>query len=263
MNPAVTVGVYTRFKFGLRPSTRATFRLYKLVLYIFCQGVGAITAAGVGCTLMYTNVVRPTGFPLPPNPSRYGMMTAFCGELLGTFVLVLVVLNAATVKKVEGNSYFGLAIAAAIAAISTTLGPITGGCLNPAVALLTAVRGAFPAGFSFAPLWVYFVACPLGGFFAAIIFRVQNIDDYDEFYAADVAKRYSVMTNGLEEENKYHKQGRLNDAGEQVKRASVATARASLNRASVQRGGAALPPSGPPPPITEQNSSRIISMSAA
>lgn len=262
INPAVTVAVYTRFKFGLRPSTRALFRLYKLALYIFAQLVGAITAAGVGCTLTYTNIVRPTGFPLPPNPSRYGQLTAFCGELLGTFLLALIVLNVATVKKTEGNSYFGMAIGAAIAAISTAIGPITGGCLNPAVALLTAVRGAFPAGFSFAPLWVYYVACPLGGFFAAIVFRVQNLDDYDEFFAADVAKRYSVMTSGLEEDNQYHKQGRLNDAGEHAKRATIATQRASLNRASVQRGGTAMPPPGPPP-MADQTSSRIITMSAA
>ena len=76
---------------------------------------------------------------------------------------------------------------------------------------------------------------------------MQNLDDYDEFFAADVAKRYSVMTSGLEEDNQYHKQGRLNDAGEHAKRATIATQRASLNRASVQRGGTAMPPPGPPP----------------
>ena len=156
------------------------FPLYKLLLYILSQFLGALTAAGIGCTLMYTDIVRPLGFPLPPNPTRFGQVTALFAEMGGTFVLTYVFLNVCTVKTVEGNSYFGVAIAMTITAVSEGIGGISGGCLNPALALLTAVRAAFPAGFSFAPMWIYFVGCPIGALLGTFIFRVQNLDEYDE-----------------------------------------------------------------------------------
>lgn len=241
MNPAVSIAVFIRFKFGMKPSTRETFRFYKLALYIFFQMLGALAAAGTGCTLMYTDIIRPTGFPLPPDPSRYGQVISFFAELVGTFLLVLVFLNVTTVKKVEGNSYFGVATGITYAALTVALGPISGGCFNPAVALLTAVRGAFVAGFSFVPIWIYYVACPLGGALAAILFRALNLEEYAEDQPSDVAKRYSVMTSGMEDDNKYHAQGRLNDAAQAIKRASVQGA------ANARMSAMHPPPAGPPP----------------
>jgi len=229
MNPAVSIGVYARFRLSRTSNDQSVFPLKNLALYIVTQCVAALAAAGTASVFMYTDAVRPIGFPLPPNPTKYGMVPAFFGEMLGTFALMLVILNTATVKITEGNSYCGIAIGVTIAAVANTIGPITGGCLNPALTLLTAVRATLPFAYDFAPMWVYFVAPPLGALLAALIFRVQNLDEFDEAAPAVVAKRYSVMTDGIEVDTQYNNMMRLNMAGDEVKRASV---RASLKRAS-------------------------------
>jgi len=167
--------------------------------------------------------VRPLGFPMPPNPTRFGQVTALFAEMGGTFVLLYVFLNVCTVKTVEGNSYFGIAIAMTITAIGEAIGGVSGGCLNPALALLTAVRAAFPAGFSFAPIWIYFVGPPLGALLGAAIFRVQNLDEYDEHLPPKVHKRYSAMTDGMEHETQYHSNMRVNEGGHAAKTASSMT----------------------------------------
>ena len=56
-------------------------------------------------------------------------------EFLFTFLLILVILNVATNKKTEGNSYYGLAIGFTVMASAYCVGGISGGAFNPAVGL--------------------------------------------------------------------------------------------------------------------------------
>jgi len=236
MNPAISLGVYVRFRICPSVSEHSVFPPRSLALYVLVQFVAALTAAGAASTFMYTDIARSIGFPLPPNPG-YGMVPAFFGEMFGTFALMLVIANTATVKMTEGNSYFGIAIGITIAAVANTIGPATGGCLNPALTLLTAIGAVLSPGVDFAPMWVYLVAPPLGAVLAALVFRVQNLDEYDEAAPAVVAKRYSVMTDGIEAETQYNNMMRLNKAGDEVKRASV---RASVKRASANNASIAM-----------------------
>jgi aquaporin Z len=87
-------------------------------------------------------------------------------ELLFTFALAYVVLNVATARTSEGNSYFGLAIGFTVAAGAFTVGGISGGAFNPAVALGVSILGRF----AWNELWIYVVASLAGAAIAAVAF---------------------------------------------------------------------------------------------
>jgi aquaporin Z len=90
----------------------------------------------------------------------------FVVEFVFTFALAYVVLNVATAKATEGNSYFGLAIGFTVAAGAFAVGGISGGAFNPAVALGASVLGIF----SWSHYWIYVIATLLGGAAAAEVF---------------------------------------------------------------------------------------------
>src|SRR5436309_3482743 len=56
---------------------------------------------------------------------------AFCAELIGTFLLVLVVFGTTTDSRATPG-WYGLAIPAVVFAVITVTGPVTGAALNPA-----------------------------------------------------------------------------------------------------------------------------------
>jgi aquaporin Z len=87
-------------------------------------------------------------------------------EFLFCFALVYVVLNVATAKDTEGNSFYGLAIGFTVAAGAFAVGGLTGGAFNPAVALGQIVHGAV----QFKHIWEYWLAQFLAGVFAARLF---------------------------------------------------------------------------------------------
>ena len=84
-------------------------------------------------------------------------------EFLFTFALAYVVLNVATARGTEGNSFYGLAIGFTVGAGAFAVGGISGGAFNPAVALGASVLGIF----KWSHIWIYFIACLLGGAVAA------------------------------------------------------------------------------------------------
>jgi aquaporin Z len=84
-------------------------------------------------------------------------------EFLFTFALAYVVLNVATARATEGNSFYGLAIGFTVGAGAFAVGAVSGGAFNPAVALGASVLGIF----TWSHIWIYFVACLLGGAVAA------------------------------------------------------------------------------------------------
>jgi aquaporin Z len=87
-------------------------------------------------------------------------------EFLFTFALAWVVLNVATAKGTEGNSFYGLAIGFTVMTGAFAVGGISGGAFNPAVALGATVLGAF----KWSHIWIYLVADLLGGAVAAFAF---------------------------------------------------------------------------------------------
>jgi aquaporin Z len=91
-------------------------------------------------------------------------------EFLFTFALAYVVLNVATAKSTEGNSFYGLAIGFTVAAGAFAVGSISGGAFNPAVAIGAMVMGLF----SWSHIWIYLLANFAGGAAAAYAFRLTE-----------------------------------------------------------------------------------------
>jgi aquaporin Z len=98
---------------------------------------------------------------------------ALVAEFIGTFALAYVVLNVATAKGNAGNSFYGLAIGFTVTAMAFSLGPISGGAFNPAVATGISVMKLA----SWPDIWIYLVGCFGGGAFAGIVFNMNNPDD--------------------------------------------------------------------------------------
>lgn len=156
-NPAVSLAATIR---GALPGAR-------LVPYWASQVLGAIVAALV--------VKYATGKTFAPAPGTdVAALPALLIEFLFTFALCLVVLNSATAKKTEGNSFYGLAIGFTIVVAAFAGGPISGGAFNPAVGIGPTVVNAMSGAGGYSNLWLYLLGPLLGGVVAALVFKVQE-----------------------------------------------------------------------------------------
>jgi aquaporin Z len=156
-NPAVTLAVYLRGKLPAKD----------VGPYMVAQLTGAVLAA--------LAVRAITGETFAPAPGAgVGVGPALLVEVLFTFALALVVLNAATARKTDGNSFYGLAIGFTVFAGAVAGGGISGGAFNPAVGIgPTIVHAAFGNG-TFAHLWLYLVGPFAGALLAVAVFRPQE-----------------------------------------------------------------------------------------
>lgn len=152
LNPAVTLGVFLR--------GRATAA--ELGGYWAAQIAGGIIAA------LVTGYLKPDAVITAADPA---IGPAFVAEFLFTFALVYVVLNVATARGTEGNSYFGLAIGFTVLVGAYSVGSISGGAFNPAVAVGITILGLSAPGF----IWVFLVANLLGGAAAGFLFNALDL----------------------------------------------------------------------------------------
>jgi len=156
-NPAVSLALVVAGKMEAK----------ELVPYWLAQLVGA-TAAG-----FVVKVIMAKTFAPAPSEA-HSALAAWLVEILYTFALALVVLNVATAKKTEGNSYYGLAIGFTIAAAAAAGGGISGGAFNPAVGTgPTIVHALYGAG-GYGHLPLYWLGPLLGGVLAALVFKLQE-----------------------------------------------------------------------------------------
>lgn len=156
-NPAVAVSVYLR----------GAMERSDVLPYVVAQLAGAVVAALL--------VVIVTGETFAPAPSPDASAAAFVlAELVMTFALVLVILNVATSKATEGNSYYGLAIGFTVLAGAYAVGPVSGGAFNPAVGTGPILVHTLMGDGSFGDLWLYWVGPVLGGLLAVPVFRLQD-----------------------------------------------------------------------------------------
>lgn len=153
-NPAVTLGVWMRGKCDTKD----------IVPYWVAQLVGALIAA------VLVKYLKGGGTLTAMNPP---ILPALLAEFLFTFALVYVVLNTATAKGTEGNSFYGLAIGMTVMTGAFAVGNISGGAFNPAVALGISIMGI--SGWS--SIWIFWVAELIAGAAAAAIFKAVNPAD--------------------------------------------------------------------------------------
>jgi aquaporin Z len=142
-NPAVSTAVFLRGK----------IKSHEYLAYIITQFVAAALAG------LLVNAVG--GKETAGVTASTGKMLVV--EFLFTFALAYVVLNVATAKGTEGNSFYGLAIGFVVVVGAISVGWVSGAAFNPAIALGATVLGAF----KWAHIWIYLLADFLGGAAAA------------------------------------------------------------------------------------------------
>ena len=153
-NPAVTLAVWLRGRCAGKDVPG----------YMIAQVIGGVLAALIVLYLKSGSTIEAS-VPLP--------LPALVAEFLFTFALCYVILNVATSKHTEGNSYYGLAIGFTVTVGAYSVGPISGAAFNPAVAIGVTVMGV-----SFVKsIWIFLVANFLGGAIAAVVFNALNPDD--------------------------------------------------------------------------------------
>jgi aquaporin Z len=157
-NPAVTLAVTLR---GKCPSADAP-------LYMVAQLLGAAAAAWVVCFL------RGQATMAEVKSMTQAVGPALTAEFLYTFALCWVVLNVATAKGTSGNSFYGLAIGFTVMIGAATVGSISGGAFNPAVALGITLMGLS----SWGAIWIFLVANFAAAVAAALVFKVVNPPEF-------------------------------------------------------------------------------------
>jgi aquaporin Z len=150
-NPAVTLGVWLRGKCEAKD----------VAPYMIFQIMGAVLAA-VAVTFLKGGAAVT---PLQP-----ATVPALLAEFLFTFALVYVVLNVATARDTSGNSFYGLAIGFTVLVGAFSVGNISGGAFNPAVAVGISAMGLS----SWPNIWIYLLADFAGGVVAAGSFMALN-----------------------------------------------------------------------------------------
>ena len=154
LNPAVTLAVFVRGRCEGKD----------VIPYWVAQILAAVAAALVAVFL-----VGKSGTPMVIK----SVPAAFVAEFLFTFALAYVVLNSATAKGTSGNSFYGLAIGMTVMVGAFSVGAISGGAFNPAVAIGAAVMKLV----SFSDIWIHLVADLAGGLVAALTFKFLNPAD--------------------------------------------------------------------------------------
>jgi aquaporin Z len=167
-NPAVSTAVFLRGKLSSS----------EYVPYVAIQILGGLAAALVVIALGYN--------PATPGPTA-GIGKMLIVEFLFTFALCYVVLNVATSRGTEGNSFYGLAIGFTVATGAFAVGSISGGAFNPAVAVGATLMGLF----SWSHIWIYLLANLLGGAAAAGAFRlIEPVAPSVELRAAEAGEQF-------------------------------------------------------------------------
>ena len=153
-NPAVTLAIFVRGRCEAK----------QLIPYWAAQ-----LLAGIAGSLVAVYLVGKSSSPMEIK----NVPVAFVAEFLFTFALVFVILNSATSKDTAGNSFYGLAIGMTVMAGAFSVGAISGGAFNPAVALGLAVMKLV----NFADIWIHIVAEFAAALGAAVTFKLLNPTD--------------------------------------------------------------------------------------
>jgi len=176
-NPAVTIAVWRRGKIGM----------FEMFSYWGAQIAGAVAAAFLvrfihGATVLdivATFSSRANEFqaqvlakakvqPAASPPAQI----VFVVEMIWTAILAWVVLNTATARKNEGNSFYGLAIGFTVASGAIAVGGISGGVFNPAVFVGLSIMGLK----SWSSIAIFWGAQFAGGILAALVFN-STVED--------------------------------------------------------------------------------------
>jgi aquaporin Z len=176
-NPAVSFGLLC-----LKELDIPTF-----IAYVVAQLLGAIFAVFVVWCVLGKLVVALTvkhGTGEVSGAAGGDWFAVFMAELLFTFLLVFTVCNVAFFDP--GNQYYGLAIGFVIVVGAASVGSISGGAFNPAVAVSLDAAAWFEGNdtnVSYGWGWLYALAqIAAGGLAAGVVHACRCGGDEDEYY---------------------------------------------------------------------------------
>jgi len=155
INPAVTIGLLVGGKIDIGNA----------IGYIVVQLIGGI--AGAAALNFVLGAQAGTLGATVPAPG-VGVAQTFVLEVILTFFLVNVIYFTAVSGK--AGDFAPIAIGLTLVFCILMGGPLTGASLNPARTLGPALFSSAPNAMS--SVWIYFVACPLGGVLAALVYGV-------------------------------------------------------------------------------------------
>lgn len=157
-NPAVTLALLLRGE--------GVFLRAHAAPYIVVQLLGSVLAAFI-CKMTHHNATYGFG---PGPKATFGWAPIASAEILFTFVLCFVVLCVCTQEE-PLKEYYGLAIGSCVTVGGFAIGAVSGGALNPAVALgASVVHGStLINGLAFVALEF------LGGALAAVAFKSTHV----------------------------------------------------------------------------------------
>jgi aquaporin Z len=160
-NPAVSLAAFLR---GALPAS-------EVLPYMAVQVLGAMAASIVG------NFIAGGSVPISPG-ENVSLISSLLVEILFTLALALTVLNVATAKGTQNNSFYGLAIGFMVMCGAFAGGGISGAAFNPAVGIGLSF-GAFIEGTGGHWVWLYILGPLIGGAIAAYIFKIQGNKDIE------------------------------------------------------------------------------------
>lgn len=157
MNPAVTLSFYMLGK----------VERWDALFYALSQFIGGVLGVGladlfIGLPLRHTSVNY-----VATVPGENGAFAAFAAELLISFLLLYVVLNASNRPRWVRLTPFLAGVMVAL--FISVEAPVSGMSMNPARTF-----GSSLFACDFTALWIYFTAPPLGMLLAAALYRSQG-----------------------------------------------------------------------------------------
>jgi len=178
-NPAVSLGL----------AIAKAISWLDFAIYVVAQILGSLLAVltawailrRIDCTLVAKDV--------PAGSTKFGAAKGvwsaiWMAEIIFTFVLVFTVLNVAV--RDSPNQYYGLAIGFVVFVGAASVGAISGGCFNPAVALALEAGGKLDNEYTMSgAVFSYWSAELLGGAIAAVWYLCispaqKDSDEYEE-----------------------------------------------------------------------------------
>src|ERR1041385_1026023 len=152
MNPAVTL---TFFRLGKIDGRDAAG-------YVIAQFIGG--AAGLALLAFATRDALKNVDYAATVPGPRGALIAFLAEACISFLLMTVVLHVSNSPRLA--RYTPLFAGACVATFITVEAPLSGMSMNPARTFASAFVGGM-----YGPLWIYFLAPPIGMLAAAMLYR--------------------------------------------------------------------------------------------
>jgi MIP family channel proteins len=155
-NPAVTFGFLVTRLIDVR--TAVTYWAFQLA--------GGVLAGLILRAVHDTAVIDSTSLGAPTLAPGVSVGEGFLLELVMTFFLVLVVFATAVDREGAFRIVAGFAIGLTIGVDIMVGGTLTGAAMNPQVAF-----GLQLVGTEWSDGWIYYVACPIGGAIAALVYH--------------------------------------------------------------------------------------------